>query len=254
MTASPYDTIASLYDEFVQTTLDIPFFLDEARQTPGDVLDLMAGTGRVSLPLIQAGCRVTCVDNSAEMLAVLREKLGKLGLAADVRQMDVRRLALDKRFDLILIPFHAFAELASASDQQQTLSAVYAHLSEGGRFICALHNPAVRLKSADGQLRLIGKYPRETGRLLVWLLQTYDPENRLVEINEMFEQYDWSGRMVEKHLMEMRVTFVEYAEFEAMARAAGFKTLALYGDYSRAPFDAHTSPFMIWVLGRAAIT
>jgi len=46
------------------------------------------------------------------------------------------------------------------------------------------------------------------------------------------------------------VNFVEKMEFEGFFKAAGFKTINLYGDYSYAPFDAEKSPFMIWVLGR----
>jgi SAM-dependent methyltransferase len=227
MATSPYDNIADLYDTFVQTTLDIPFFLEAARETQGEALDLMAGTGRVSLPLAEAGLRMACVDSSAEMLAVLREKLDTRGLTADLHTMDVRSLALGKMFGLILLPFHAFAELPTPDDQRQALKAIYAHLAEGGRFICALHNPAVRLKSADGLLHLIGKFPNGGGRLLVWILQTYRPESQRVEISEFFEEYDAEGRMTARRMMEMQVSFIE-----------------------RAAFEEATSPFMIWVLGR----
>lgn len=250
MNASPYEQIADLYDVFVQSALDIPFYLAEARQTTGEILDLMAGTGRVSLPLIAAGGRVTCVDNAPEMLAVLREKLAQRGLTADVYAQDVRRLALDKRFDLILLPFHAFAELASGDDQQQALHAIHTHLAPGGRFICALHNPPVRLRSVDGLLHLIGKYPHAEGRLLVWILQTQRPDGAGVAITEFFEEYDAANRMTARRMMEMQVSFVARAEFEALALAAGFHVVRLYGDYAGAPFDEATSPFMIWVLSR----
>ena len=247
---APYDHVADLYDIYVRTNLDIPFFLNEAGKTSGEILDLMAGTGRVSLPLIEAGSRVTCVDQAPQMLEVLREKLAKQRLTADVRVQDVRQLALGKRFDLILLPFHAFAELPSSDDQRQTLHAIYEHLAEGGRFICALHNPPVRLKSVDGLLHLMGKYPSAQGRLLVWILQTQRPESGLVEISEFFEEYDAANRMVARRLLEMQVSFLAKRDFEALAQAAGFRVLSLYGDYAYGAFDETASPFMIWVLGR----
>lgn len=250
---SPYDHIADLYDTYVQTDLDVPFFLEEARRTPGRLLELMAGTGRVTLPLVRAGADVTCVDNSPMMLAVLREKLAREGLSADVREMDVRALAFDRRFDLVLIPFHALAELPSVEDQQAALKSIYVHLADGGRFVCALHNPPVRLKSVDGQLRLIGKYPLPDtqGRLLAWILQTHDPRRQQVEIAQFFEEYDQAGQMTARRMIELHVNFVEKTCFEAMIRAAGFEIEALYGDYARSPFDESTSPFMIWVLRRS---
>jgi hypothetical protein len=39
-------------------------------------------------------------------------------------------------------------------------------------------------------------------------------------------------------------------EFEALAKAAGFKVKALYGDYSYAEFSEDSSPFMIWLFER----
>ncbi len=254
MSPSPYDAIADLYDSFVQTELDIPFYLDYARMTSGTVLELMSGSGRVTLPLVQAGAHVTAVDNSSDMLTVLHDKLKQAGLSADIRQIDVRELNLGKTFDLIIIPFHALAELPSLEDQQRTLTAIDQHLSGQGLFICALHNPPVRLKAADDQLRLVGKFPLSAsgGRLFVWLHQRIQPANSVIEISEFFEEYDSSGRLTSKRLMELKVLFVEKAEFETMARTAGLEIVDLYGDYSRAPFHEQTSPFMIWVMRRKA--
>jgi ubiquinone/menaquinone biosynthesis C-methylase UbiE len=70
-----WDRVAPFYDNYAQATFDIQFFVQEATKIPGEVLELMAGTGRVSLPLVKAGVHLTCVDNTPEMLAILRQKL-----------------------------------------------------------------------------------------------------------------------------------------------------------------------------------
>lgn len=243
---SPYDSIASLYDRFVQTNLDIPFFLAEAAQTDGAVLELMAGTGRVSLPLAEAGARLTCVDNSPEMLALLRKKLDERGLTADVYLMDVRELALNQQFDLIFIPFHAFPEITERADQARTLERIREHLSEGGRFICTLHNPAVRLHGVDNQLRLVADRTLPDGRLLVWLHQ--QAEKGLVRVKEFFETYTANGLLAEKRFTEINFRLLEKSTFQELYQQAGFEAVEIYGDYDRAPFDEDKSPFMIWVL------
>ena len=71
MPAMDYSRVAELYDAYVTTDFDVAFFLTEAHGAK-HVLELMSGTGRLSLPLIRAGARLTCVDNSPEMLAILR--------------------------------------------------------------------------------------------------------------------------------------------------------------------------------------
>ncbi len=244
--------IADLYDTYVRTDLDIPFFLNEACKTSDQVLELMSGTGRVSVPLIEAGVHLTCVDNSPEMLAILREKLAKRGLVASVYQMDVRDLALREYFDLIFIPFHSFAELVSPSDQHKTLLCVRDHLSETGRFICTLQNPRVRLKRVDGQLRLWGKCPfKDQGTLLFWGLENYDPDTHLVNGLEFFEEYDSNGIMRSKRAVELHFRIVEKQEFEDLAALVGLKITKVYGDYARSEFDEETSPFMIWELQKA---
>lgn len=206
----------------------------------------------MTLPLLKAGAQVTAVDNSAEMLTILREKLSQEGLSADVYEMDVRHLAFDEPFDLVLIPFHAFAELPTADDQRQTLEGIARCLTENGRFICALHNPVMRLQSVDGQLKLMGKFPLEDrqGQLLVWTLQRYNPQNHTVEVKQFFEEYNAEGLMISKRLQELNVNFIDKADFEAMFQAAGFRLIELYGDYSYGAFEVDKSPFMIWVLGR----
>ncbi len=250
---SPYTPIADLYDTFVQTDIDIPFFLQEARNTQGELLELMAGTGRVTLPLVEAGFQVTCVDNAPEMLTVLNEKLARRHLAADVRLMDVRHLALDKHFHLIIIPFHASPEITDGAEQQRALTRIHQHLTDNGRFICTLHNPTVRLRSVDGQLRLIANkmLPSRPGhRLLVWLHQSYDPASKLVTVMEFFEEYDDKALLIAKRCAEIRFHVLEKVTFEHLIRQVGFEVVQLYGDYSRAPFDEEQSPFMIWVLKR----
>lgn len=247
-----YARVADLYDTYVQTTFDVPFFLSEAEKTHGEVLELMAGTGRVSMPLLEAGIRLTCVDGSPEMLAVLREKLESGKLSAAVHQMDVRELDLHKQFDLIVLPFNSFAELLSPDDQGKALAAIHAHLSEGGRFICTLHNPHIRLRSVDGRLRLLNRHSSDDRRrtLLLWVLENYDEASHIVNGLQLFEEYDGKGVMRSKRLLETQFSLLESAEFEKLAKAAGFKVVALYGDYSRSEFREAKSPFQIWVLSR----
>jgi SAM-dependent methyltransferase len=245
-----YAYVAELYDTYVDITFDIPFFLNETKGVSGKVLELMAGTGRVSIPLIKAGVRLTCVDNSSDMLAVLQEKLERQNLSASVYHMDVRYLDLDKQFALAIVPFNSFSELLTESDQRQALTGIYEHLAEGGRFICTLHNPPVRLRRVDGQLVLRRKHELDNnkGTLLLWGLEKFDQAARIVRGLQFFEEYDASGVMQRRTLLEIQFCLPKRDEFKALARSAGFRIAALYGDYAYSEFQKDASPFMVWVL------
>src|SRR5688500_12369029 len=133
-----YDSIAEIYDLYVMADYDVPFFLSEIRQVQGPILELMAGTGRLSLPLIEAGATLTCVDSSQGMLDILSRKLAKRGLRADVHCMDVCRLDLPSHFELAILPFQAFMEIVGEENQREALASVFRCLAPGGRFICTL--------------------------------------------------------------------------------------------------------------------
>ncbi|HYG56740.1 MAG TPA: class I SAM-dependent methyltransferase [Symbiobacteriaceae bacterium] len=245
-----WNEVADLYDSFVQATFDLPFWLEEAGKAGGEILELMCGTGRVSLPLLEAGARLTCVDNAPEMLARLQDKLRGRELSATVCQMDVRELSLPRHYDLAIVPFHAFAELTSPDDQRRTLSGIHRHLTGTGRLILTLHNPPVRLQSVDGVMRLWANYPlTENGeKRLLWGAETRGPETGVVTGIETFEIYDSRGQMLSRRMLEFRFRLLERHRFEALAEEAGFAVEALYGDYAYGAFQEECSRFLIYVL------
>ncbi len=244
-----YDSVAEIYDLYVTADFDIPFFLQEAANVRGPVLELTAGTGRLSLPLLQAGAQLTCVDGSQGMLDVLSRKLRDHGLSAEVLCADVCQLELSPRFQLALLPFQSFMEVVGELRQRQALAAVFACLAPGGRFICTLHNPAVRRIQVDGTLRIVGRFPTGDGSLVVSGFE--HGGGPVVTRLQFFEFFGSDGQLRSKQLLPMEFAFVERDQFETMARHAGFHVLDLYGNYDRSPFDAGRSPVMIWVLRKA---
>lgn len=55
------------------------------RGLTGDVVELAAGSGRLTLPMLAAGRAVTAIDNSPTMIALLRERITALPDSARVR-------------------------------------------------------------------------------------------------------------------------------------------------------------------------
>ena len=64
--------MADVYDLYVTSDLDVGFYVAEAGKVREKVLELMCGTGRVSVPLLEAGVDLTCVDASEVALLVRR--------------------------------------------------------------------------------------------------------------------------------------------------------------------------------------
>ncbi len=91
---------------------DTEWYVAKARDAGGPILELGAGTGRITLQIAQAGCRIHALDADPSMLDRLQQKL--TSLPPDVRDRvsitvgDMRSFALAERFALVIAPFRAF--------------------------------------------------------------------------------------------------------------------------------------------------
>lgn len=252
MSVHHYERIAAIYDLFVNTDYDVKFFVDELDGITDPILELMAGTGRLTMPLLKAGFSVVAVDFSADMLSVLRSKLVREGLTAELHEMDVTQLDLGRQFKKIIIPFQAFPEITTNNDQKRALQAIFEHLEPGGEFVCTLHNPVVRMNAIDNQLRLAARQDLDHGgHLLVWLLQKRNPDTNVVEVMEFFEEYDANGVMTSKRYSPLQFHLLARKDFQELVDEVGFEIVHVYGDYSRGAFSEEHSPFMIWILRRS---
>lgn len=250
MPAVDYSLVADIYDRFVKTDLDVQFFQEESKRIPGHVLELMCGTGRLTLPLLAEGVSLTCVDGSPEMLAQLRAKLTHTRHSPEILEQDVTRLSLSKRYDLAIVPFNSFSEITSNSDQIDALKSIRNHLTAHGKVIVTLHNPTMRLKRVDGRPHEVGPIPADEmgGTLSLTLTEKYDASSGIVAGNEVFAAHDSTGRLLWRREVPLAFRLLSLESFEALAAQVGLSIQTVYGDYDRSSFNSAESPFIICTL------
>jgi len=246
------DTWADLYDRVHDITEDIPFWVQEAQASGGPVLELACGTGRVAIPIAQAGVPVVGLDNSPVMLKQARAKARRLGLGADQLKFvrgDMRDFLLGQRFPLVIIPFRSFQALLSVADQYQALTAVKAHLKPGGRLIFSLFVPDLNLLIRDPSVPFLDKeiIDSETGhRLLVQHQVRYDNFNQVMDVRHIIEEVDEHGDRGRSTYLDYQVRYLHRFEAQHLLDACGYEVLEVYGGFNREPLD-ETSTEMVWV-------
>ena len=98
-----YAAVADLYDDVLpyRDRSDVAFFVEEARDSGGPVLELGCGTGRVLIPTALAGIDIAGLDASPGMLAVCRGRVGGSSVAA--AKLGVPPSTLDHRIKALNI-------------------------------------------------------------------------------------------------------------------------------------------------------
>ncbi|HEX5188344.1 MAG TPA: class I SAM-dependent methyltransferase [Streptosporangiaceae bacterium] len=137
-------------------TDDIAFYVRLAEETEGPLVELAIGNGRVAIPVARAtGRRVVGIDTSPAMLDLARTRAADAGVDLDLREGDMRELALDEPAGLIYCPYRALLHLRAWADRRRTFERVAESLRPSGRFawnaLVFDHQAAARY---DGQERL----------------------------------------------------------------------------------------------------
>jgi SAM-dependent methyltransferase len=117
--------------------VDLPAWLELAERAGGPVLDVGAGTGRVSLALARAGHPVTAVDRDRALLDALDQRAAAMEIetvCADARTLDLSR----REYALCVMPMQTIQLLGGADGRVAFLARARAHVRAGGLVACAI--------------------------------------------------------------------------------------------------------------------
>ena len=115
---------------------DLPLWRQLAAGTDGPILDVGAGTGRVTLELARAGHALTALDRDAELLAELERRAA--GLTVQTVCADARDFTLRERFAQIIVPMQTVQLLGGPAGRRSFLACAAAHLRPRGEIAIAI--------------------------------------------------------------------------------------------------------------------
>lgn len=247
MFVNNYDSVADIYDIYNQSDYDIDFYLKRYRDFKGNAIELMAGTGRLAIPLLKSGMRLDCLDISPHLLAKLNEKVKKYNVDTQIFNADIRELTLAKAYDLIIIGFNSLSEIIDEHDLESIFRALYNHLSIHGEFVFSLYNPDYRRKYINNALCLVNEYQHMEQKVLFFISSKED-KNSIVDVTQLYEFYNAAGCLERKKLLKLKFRLIGKEEIEKLIIKAGFLIKDVFGNYNEDLFDAAASPFMIYIV------
>lgn len=226
-----YQQMAEYYDVIYSDQLDVEFYLAEAKNARGPVLEVACGTGRILLRLLQEGIDASGIDLSPAMIDVLKRKAGAMGLQPDVHVANMADFRLGRKFNLIIVPYRSFLHLATEDERKSALQLFKEHLNPGGRLILHTYNPSEEdLEMTDDYHHFDHEEFSREGKKHVtdWFLK-YEPSERAGNYRITLTLED--GK---KFDYGMKIYFIKPKNMKELLERAGFKNIRRYCgfDYS----------------------
>jgi SAM-dependent methyltransferase len=248
-----YGCIASIYDgEYRDFDADVALYLSilHDERVRGPVLELGCGTGRVALPLIRAGHRVTGVDISHEMLARARRNRRTLTAEQAMRLrfslQDMTRFRFPRRFSAALVAFSTFALVTEPEGRTSCLERVHHHLDPGGLLLVDLPHP--RMVGGTHAARFESRFQVPPwGHVVDKVVEERDaPDGRQRLVRYRYTVSRWiDGAVVDRIEARFGLARLERREVEQLLYANGFDVEQVLGNYRGQPLGPR-SPRMIF--------
>lgn len=228
---------------------DLPFWLSLAEKYCGPVLELGCGTGRVLIPLIEAGFRLVGLDHDLDMLRYLSREAGnQAGLQPQVVAGDMCAFHLGMQFQLILLPCNTYSTL-DMHLRKACLGCVDRHLRQNGIFAVSIPNPELlanlparsAAEMEDEFLHPVSGYPvqvssawvRKKGSFtVIWLYNHLLPDGEIEHLEVKTTH----------RIMSLDACLGEFRE-------TGLDVMDVYGDYDFSPYT-DDSPSLIILAAR----
>lgn len=247
-----FDLIAKYYDLlYANRDDDLDMWLNLTAEITGSLLELGCGTGRITIPLLQNGKRVTGVDISEVALNQLKVKIiaGGFRARAALHNGDMRHLNLpQKEFAFAFIPINTFMHCLTIDDQQATLQAVNEHLEPGGKIVIDVYHPHPEaLMEADGRMALVDQVVDDaTGHTIQWyVVRRLHLDDQIQEVSFILDEISPKG-VVSRQTFTFPMRYIHRYELELLLRSTDFALLETYGDYDQSPFQSE-SPRLICI-------
>ena len=204
----------------------LEYYTRQLAGVTGRILEPATGTGRVLIPLLEAGFTVEGLDSSPDMLAVCRQHCQDRGLDPALREADMTVSAEPAAYQAIIIPAASIMLLDGRDEAPRALAAFHESLVPGGRLILDVEPPS--LITGPAPMRYWQRDP------YLWTLQVmHTAYDRAANQTTSFLRYEkWhDGGLVATELQRFRLQYWSLPEFGHLLADAGFTDISVTADY-----------------------
>jgi SAM-dependent methyltransferase len=232
--AAGYDDDSADRFDPAEIARTVGFLADLARG--GRALELGVGTGRIALPLAQAGVEVHGIDLSSDMIAQLRAKPG--GDDIGITLGDFASATVDGAFRLAYLVYNTIENLTTQDEQVACFCNAARHLEPGGCFVVEVEVPQLRRLPPGETARPFFVSPERVG------FDELDPATQAGVSHHFWVEGD------HMRTFSMPFRWVWPSELDLMARLAGMRLRERWGGWGQEPFTSESARHVsVWEKG-----
>ena len=245
-----HDRYTSFYElELGQFLDDLSFYKKYLPPPPSSVLELGCGTGRLGRALAEEGHAVTGIDLSFSMLqeAASRPLNNKNVSPPSYACMDMTRLAIQKKFDAIVIPYNTLNLLTNPNALEQCLRQAHSQLVKNGLLLMQIFVPTIdHAQLATKKQFQFMIFDRPNGsKVIKEILKWREPDSPLINLKETYRIRYQPDKKNEDWQYDYQILGMDYPAWLKKLTTAGFSVKATHGDYQLAPFIAGEHPTLL---------
>jgi len=193
----------------------------------GPSLEVMAGSGRLLLPLLQLGLNAHGVDVSPTMHASCAARLEAAGLTTPLFRQDAVTLNLPFRYAAAFVAAGSFQLLVDPVAAQKMLERIRAHLVAPGMLLMDLYIPAEAAHPPGAPVVHVQTVTLPDGTQIARRSELFvDVEGRRVDIRSRYEQRERATILAREDEV-IALTWYTEEEIGALLRDAGFSDVAV---------------------------
>ena len=248
-----YGDYSAFYDIYIGNWLDdLPFYLQYARDVRTPILEIGAGTGRLTIPFARNGNGVVAVDVSSSMLDILRRRIRTetpdLQEKIKIVESDASTLTLGERFDLTIVPYFTFNYFLTRDMQQRVLGTLSKHLLPDSKLLVDVFIPhGLIAKCPTHPVQEVNAVDPQTGnRIRGWITYSIEKTHQIEQRNHLFEVSRSDGTVVRSEFSTRR-KYSFLSELQETFSSAGFSIDHEYGGFNQEK-ATETSERLVFVL------
>ncbi|HNT24230.1 MAG TPA: class I SAM-dependent methyltransferase [Anaerolineales bacterium] len=223
---------------------DLPFWKSLAEKQGGPLLELGCGTGRVLIPLAEAGYAAWGIDKDPEMLDFLQGNLSPNVLPAPhLLEADFSDFNLDRQFPLVIVPCNTWSTL-DADTRRRALGCITRHLNSGGLLAVSVPNPQVLLDlPPNAKPEVEDEFEHPLSGDPVQVSSAWKRSKDRLTVTWHYDHLLPDGD-VQRTSVEVTHELVAAERYLEEVRSAGLAIEATYGEFDGSPYTAETENFI----------